>query len=113
MKRQNIVGPQIRRLRYNLGWSQAKLAVEISLKGLEVEREFVAQIEGQTHCVKDKDLPYIAAALKVPVTDLFPRFPISQTVEKTMECLLEPRKAAAIPLIVTKALQLMAGSDGK
>ena len=111
--RQNIVGPQIRKLRYNLDWSQAKLAVEISLKGLEVEREFVAQIEGQTHCVKDKDLPYIAAALKVSIMDLFPRFPITQTIRETMTGLLEPRKTAEIPMIVTKPLQLIASGNGK
>jgi DNA-binding XRE family transcriptional regulator len=56
MSCQNLDGPQIGRLRYNRGWSQAKLAIDLSL---DVQREFVAQIEGQTHCAKDKYLPSI------------------------------------------------------
>jgi transcriptional regulator with XRE-family HTH domain len=110
---QNVVGPQIRKLRYNKGWSQAKLAIELNLKGLEVEREFVAQIEGQTHCVKDKDLPYFAAALGVPLTDLFPKFTPGRSVHETMTILLEDRRNGHAMPIVTIPLQLVAAKNGK
>jgi transcriptional regulator with XRE-family HTH domain len=65
------VGPQIRKLRVQRGWSQAKLAERLQLNGLDIGREVVAQIEAQTHCVKDKDLLYFAHALKVNLADLF------------------------------------------
>ncbi|HUA69352.1 MAG TPA: helix-turn-helix transcriptional regulator [Candidatus Saccharimonadales bacterium] len=67
----NFVGPQIRRLRAAHGWSQSKLAERLQLNGLDVGREVVAQIEGQTHCVRDDDLLYFAHVLKVGVADLF------------------------------------------
>ena len=113
MNRQNIVGPQISRLRYNRGWSQAKLAVELNLKGLEVEREFVAQIEGQSHCVKDKYLPYFAAALGVPLIELFPKFAPSQSIHESMTILLREKRNGHSAPIVPKALQLVGSADGK
>lgn len=113
MKRQNIVGPQIRKLRYNRGWSQAQLAVELALEGLDVQREFVAQIEGQTHTVKDKDLPYFASALKVPVTDLFPKLNAARSIHETISTLLEDRRNGHALPIVMKPLQLVGSIGGK
>jgi transcriptional regulator with XRE-family HTH domain len=113
VNRQNIVGPQISRLRYNRGWSQAKLAVELTLKGLEVEREFVAQIENQSHCVKDKDLPFFAAALGVPLIELFPKLCPTQQIHQTMAVLLREKKPNHVFPVVTKPLQLIASNHGK
>ena len=59
----NLVGPQIRRLRVALGWSQARLALRLQLGGLDLGRETIAQIEAQTHCVKDRDLHHFSRAL--------------------------------------------------
>lgn len=67
----NFVGPQIQRLRQARGWSQAKFAERLQLNGLDIGREGVAQIEAQTHCVKDKDLLLFAHALKVNLPELF------------------------------------------
>jgi hypothetical protein len=70
----NLVGPQIRKLRYGRGWSQSKFAIELQLKGLDVGRDVVARIECQMHCIKDRDIPYFARALGVNVSDLFSGF---------------------------------------
>lgn len=67
----NFVGPQIRRLRTARGWSQSKLALRLQLSGLDIGREGVAQIETQTHCIKDKDILYFAHVLKVDLADLY------------------------------------------
>jgi transcriptional regulator with XRE-family HTH domain len=67
----NLIGPQIRRLRAARGWSQSKLAFKLQMSGLDVGREVVAQIETQTHCVKDKDIPFFALVLKVEVAELY------------------------------------------
>ncbi len=68
----NLVGPNIRRLRVERGWSQAKLAMQFQLRGLDIGREFIAQIEAQTHCVKDRDLHNFARVLEVELSELFP-----------------------------------------
>ena len=75
MKLQNLVGPQVRKLRYNRGWSQAHLAMQLQLEGLDVGREVVAQIEGQTHCVKDSQLLYFSTVFGIEVIELYPHFP--------------------------------------
>jgi transcriptional regulator with XRE-family HTH domain len=113
VNRINSVGPQIRKLRYNKGWSQAQLAVELSLEGLDVRREFVAQIEGQTHGVKDTDIPYFARVLEVRIPDLYPPFPEDCTIGETMAKLLKDRPKVDLLSIVTGALQLIAAKNGK
>jgi transcriptional regulator with XRE-family HTH domain len=113
MNRINSVGPQIRKLRYSRGLSQAQLAVELSVEGLDVRREFVAQIEGQTHGVKDTDLPYFARVLKVSIPELYPPFPQNCSIGETMEKLLKDRPKVDLLSIVTGALQLMAAKNGK
>ncbi len=67
----NLVGPQIRRLRTARGWSQSKLAMRLQLNGLDISRTVLAQMESQLHCIKDKDIPYFARALRADLTDIF------------------------------------------
>jgi transcriptional regulator with XRE-family HTH domain len=105
VKRQNIVGVQIRKLRYNRGWSQAQLAIQLQLKGLDVGREVVAQIEGQTHCVKDKDLPYFARVFQVGLADLFPDIQPDKPIHDTITRLLVDGRNGHVPRIVMKSLQ--------
>ncbi|MGH7975588.1 MAG: helix-turn-helix domain-containing protein [Limisphaerales bacterium] len=67
----NHIGPQIQRLRLARGWSQAKLAERLQLNGLDVGRDVVARIECQFHCVRDKEILFIARTLGVDVSRLF------------------------------------------
>jgi transcriptional regulator with XRE-family HTH domain len=105
VNRQNIVGAQIRKLRYNRGWSQAQLAIQLQLKGLDVGREVVAQIEGQTHCVKDRDLPYFARVFQVGLTELFPDLQPDKPVHDTITRLLGRGRNGHGAQIVMKSLQ--------
>jgi len=105
VNRQNIVGAQIRKLRYNRGWSQAQLAIQLQLKGLDVGREVVAQIEGQTHCVKDRDLPYFARVFQVGLTELFPDLQPDKPVHDTITRLLRRGRNGHGAQIVMKSLQ--------
>jgi len=68
----NIVGPQIRKIRYAHGLSQNRLAIKLQLQGLDIARDTIAHIECQTHCVQDKVIPLFAEVLGVSVGDLFP-----------------------------------------
>jgi transcriptional regulator with XRE-family HTH domain len=70
----NIVGPQIRKWRYARGWSQARLAVQLQLNGLDMSREVLAQMECQIHCIRDKHIFHLARALEVKMSDFFVGF---------------------------------------
>jgi ribosome-binding protein aMBF1 (putative translation factor) len=41
----NNIGPQVRRRRYALGWSQSILAAKLQIAGLDISRSGVSKIE--------------------------------------------------------------------
>lgn len=69
---QNIVGPQVRRLRDQQGWSQEQLAARLQRQGWDISRGTLAKIEAQVRCVNDRELLGLARALKCRLDDLFP-----------------------------------------
>ena len=73
MTYKNNIGPQVRRRRYALGWSQSDFATKLQLAGLDISRSGVSKIEARLCYVDDKTLVYLAEVLKVPVQELFPR----------------------------------------
>ena len=73
MKSLNIIGPQVRRLRNALGWSQNQLAIKLQLLGMEAAtRKKVAKIEAREVWVSDDDMLFISRVLRVEVAQLFP-----------------------------------------
>lgn len=68
----NIVGPQLRKLRYEMGLTQEKLAARCQLKGLDISRGTLSQIEAQVRCVTDAELLLLAQILRVSTDSLFP-----------------------------------------
>ena len=73
MRFHNNIGPQVRRRRYALGWSQSTLATKLQLSGLDISRSGVSKIEARLRFVDDRDLMFLAEVLKVPIQELFPR----------------------------------------
>lgn len=71
MPKQNIVGPQVRKLRVARGWSQEELAGQLQRAGWNIMRGTLAKIESQVRCVNDAELVALSRALKVPVERLF------------------------------------------
>lgn len=69
---QNIVGPQIRKLRYKQGMTQEMFAAKCTVKGLELSRATLSKIEAKVRCVSDHELRMLAKILKVDVKDLYP-----------------------------------------
>ncbi|MGB7769917.1 MAG: helix-turn-helix transcriptional regulator [Verrucomicrobiia bacterium] len=69
---QNIVGPHIRKLRYQQGLTQELFAARCSVLGLELSRGTLSKIEAQLRCVTDAELVILARALKVEPTALLP-----------------------------------------
>ena len=72
MKYYNIIGPQIRRIRYARQWSQSKLAAKLQRAGWDISRSGVSKIEARLKFVLDYELEYFVEVLRVEVKDLFP-----------------------------------------
>ena len=68
----NIVGPQVARLRYQAGLSQAELAARLQRGGWDASRGMIAGIEGQVRCVTDSEFVLLARMLGVPLDGLLP-----------------------------------------
>jgi transcriptional regulator with XRE-family HTH domain len=68
----NIVGPNLRRLRFQRTLSQAELAAVCQRLGWDASRDMIAKIEGQTRWVSDSEWVYLARALRVRLDDLLP-----------------------------------------
>jgi transcriptional regulator with XRE-family HTH domain len=75
----NIVGPQIRRLRFERNLSQPAFAAKCQGLGWDVGRDTVAKIEAGSRWVGDFELVYLARALGVSLLTLFP-----QQIQKTL-----------------------------
>lgn len=71
-KRQNIVGPQVRRLRYEQGLKQEDLAARCGVLGWDLSRGTLSKIEAQLRCVTDAELEIMAKALRVEINSLYP-----------------------------------------
>jgi transcriptional regulator with XRE-family HTH domain len=70
-KKQNVVGPQVRKLRYQQNITQESLAARCGVLGWDLSRATLSKIEAQLRCVTDTELEILAKALKVEITELF------------------------------------------
>jgi len=71
-KPQNIVGPQVRKLRYARSLKQEDLAARCGVLGWDLSRASLSKIEAQLRCVTDAELEILASALRVGLSDLYP-----------------------------------------
>jgi len=75
MRNLNVVGPQIRRLRSQRGWSQNDFAIKLQILGMEeASRCKVSKIESRLVWIADDDLIFLARALGVNIEELYPDF---------------------------------------
>ena len=68
----NIVGPQIRDRRNQIGLTQEEFAAKCQLNGLDISRGTLSQIEARLRCVTDDELFALALTLGVSTDSLFP-----------------------------------------
>lgn len=68
----NAVGPTIRKLRNQQGWTQDALAAKLQLQGWDCTRSWLAKIEAQQVAVKDFELLYFRAIFDTGLDNLFP-----------------------------------------
>ncbi len=77
MKYYNIIGPQVRRIRYARHWSQLKLAAKLQRAGWDISRSGVSKVEARLKFVLDYELDYLVEVLHVELKELFPIRPAS------------------------------------
>lgn len=69
----NIVGPQVRRIRYERKLSQPGLAARCQRIGWDISRDTIAKIEAGSRWVGDLELVYLALSLGVGIEELLPK----------------------------------------
>ncbi len=80
----NVVGPRLKLLRKEQGFTQDALVAKLHLEGLEaLNRISISKIESQVRNVTDYELQIIAHVLKVTPNDLYPPYSyVSQNIEE-------------------------------
>jgi len=72
MKKLNVIGRQVGRLRYQRGWTQEILATRLQLAGWMISRSGISKIESGLVYVPDFRLPCFARLFGVAIEDLYP-----------------------------------------
>lgn len=67
----NVIGPRIKELRESQGLTQEELTARCNLIGLDISRGTLAKIEAQVRRVTDDEIPLLADALKVSISQLY------------------------------------------
>ncbi len=67
----NLIGPQVRRLRVAMSWTQEDLAAACQRAGWDVPRSGIGKIESRLRCVTDFELAFLSEALGCRVGELF------------------------------------------
>ncbi|WP_050698368.1 helix-turn-helix domain-containing protein [Anaeromassilibacillus senegalensis] len=65
--RKNISGDRIREARLKLKLSQAELAAQMQIEGINIERDSISRVEIGTRFIPDYELPAFSKVLNVPV----------------------------------------------
>jgi transcriptional regulator with XRE-family HTH domain len=91
MKCQNMIGPQVRRLRYQRAWSQETLAGKLQLLGWDIGRVGLAKIESRLVHVEEYELLFFARVFNVCLDDLFPTIDTRRQMREVVAELMHRR----------------------
>ena len=72
MQKRNVIGPQVRRLRCQRGWSQEQLTAKLQLEGLDISRSSIAKIENGQQAVFDYEVLAFSHLFNVSEETLHP-----------------------------------------
>ena len=84
MKRVNLIGREVGRLRYQRGWTQDELADLLQKAGWLISRSGVSKIEAGSFYVPDFRLFYFAHVFRVDVPALLPPIDLKAPIQETM-----------------------------
>ena len=93
----NVVGPQVRKRRYNLGLKQDELAARLQVVGWEIDRAGVSKLESQLIWVSDFQMLYLGEALKIPPMEVLPKLDPARRLGENIAKLRAKRPPALPP----------------
>jgi transcriptional regulator with XRE-family HTH domain len=73
MKKLNVIGREVGRLRYQHGWTLEMLAAKLQLAGWMISRSGVSKIENGLMYVPDFRLVCFAVIFRVEIAEFFPK----------------------------------------
>ena len=85
MKRLNLIGRNIGRLRYQRGWTQDILAAKLQLAGWMISRSNISRIESEQAHVYDFQVFVFADTFDVEVKTLFPKADFQSRAYRTRQ----------------------------
>lgn len=68
----NVIGRNVSRERYQRGWTQDDLVIQMQLLGCYMTRDILANIETRRCITTDKQIEFFAEVFGIPVQQLFP-----------------------------------------
>jgi transcriptional regulator with XRE-family HTH domain len=95
----NLIGPTIRSLRRQRGWTQADFALHLKTAGWNINRSGVSKIEARLVHVDDQEICYLRQVLRVEVRDLFPTLNPHKTIREGIAELLTKEPADAFAAV--------------
>lgn len=72
MSEKNLIGPKVRELRTDKGWTQAQLAAKLEGRGWPCSADYIARIEQGEEPVSDVQFLVLGIVLEVDHAELFP-----------------------------------------
>lgn len=72
MSEKNLIGPKVREVRTDKGWTQAQLAAKLGERGWHCSVDDIARIEQGEAPVSDAQFLVLGIVLEVDYTELFP-----------------------------------------
>jgi transcriptional regulator with XRE-family HTH domain len=69
----NVIGPQVRELREQKGWTQDQFAVKLQLAGWDTSQDSVSRLENGERRIPDLELFVLADVLGTKTDELFPK----------------------------------------
>jgi len=72
MSEKNLIGPKVRQLRTEKGWTQAQLAAKLEERGWPCSADDIARIEEGEEPVSDVQFLVLGIVLEVDHAELFP-----------------------------------------
>lgn len=73
-QKSNITGPMVVKFRNARGWTQEELATELQLRGFDISRAVVANIETQRRGVADDLVKELAVVFEITTDELYPPY---------------------------------------
>lgn len=105
MEPRNFIGPVLRRLRMEKGWTQQRLAAECAVNGWDITRTTVAKVESGFRGVNDAEIWLLAEMLGEPVEIFF--HPESANALRPIHSQAKAKRKALLQGRMSKALNIV------